>query len=153
MLDEKIKTAIQESLPSVVAGELKDYISKAEDTKDDLEDAKEKITSYKVEVKALKSEIKLVEMRLENFIDIEQREGYVLSKEAELKLREEVLSLKEDFSQTRVLDMKDVLGLVFKNTEVRKNIFKTENVPLVNPNGYVEDRTRTENTTIDETVE
>ena len=55
--------------------------------------------------------------------DLDKREAEVSARESEAKLRERILELKEKHADQRIEDNLNVVGLIFRNTELRKTMF------------------------------
>jgi uncharacterized protein (DUF3084 family) len=123
--------------------EIIDEIKKLRELPEKLEQASVQIDSLlkeRAELQALNSTLSSQKS------NVEEREKAVALKERELEIKE----IKSTFAETRLNDYKSMFDLVFRNTQVRENIYKSGTVP-VESGGYVSDRNTSSSVNVERT--
>ena len=136
-IQDQIKEAINQNLPTAVAIELKKFIAEAENLK-------EKLSAKKEQCESLRSELKISNDLVEK---IRKREECIEAREAKVADRESIVGdheVKLQFAQKdvncgneKVELLRDMMTIIFRNTETRSQICKNKtHVVPYNANGY-----------------
>lgn len=125
MLEYEITELIKKNLPSATAGVLNEYIEEAEERKEELEKAKDQLiitdktlSSVIGERDKLINQKKSVEVAE---IDVSKREEVVGDFEKRLELKQ----MKLECAGEKVALVKEMFGMVFRNTTVRNTVLKS----------------------------
>lgn len=128
-IKESIKKAIQENLSSVVAGELADYITKAEDDKLVLQRLQERCQKLSNDYDSLVITNKKLETLVKKEEDLVIREEAL--KNSELNLKVLIAEEKTKEAEKRADGIYRLAETVFKNRSLTNN--KNESVPVYVP--------------------
>lgn len=128
-ISQSVQDAINKELPSMVAGELRDYIAQAEQWKRDSASRADQVTALMAELSATKAKLdELKQLKLDSEaldkrkleLDEQQREMKVVM--AELKVHEAI---------SRSNDIFNLVDRLFRNVEVKRSL--AGNMPYYTP--------------------
>jgi hypothetical protein len=130
-ITEQVQKAINENLPALAAGELKNFIAEAE--------------ANKAALAASRKELDDLRAKQHKFIRFEERESDVTSREKaayvreqKLALDEAVLKVKQECENQRVSEIRNLVQTVFQSN--RLDYALNLNVPVNHPAGYTENK-------------
>jgi len=134
MLTDEIMAAVKKNLPGEVGEALKQALQEAADNK-------RMIVRLEDNIKGFKEDQKRTSEQLEEFRANEKfvNERIIKIKEAEDRLRQidvEAMKLNVEYSKMLNQEMLHVLGMVFRNTEVRHEFMKNIPLPIQPGAGY-----------------
>lgn len=133
-LSDTLNKAIQENLPSMVGDELKKVLSKATDDAEalaNLKDSFDRLTDDNAKAKARIAELEALGIKKG---DLEKLEAELAEANRDLRVKlseKDVLNSKELAAQAL-----NMVGLIFRNSEVRKTMMTAVPVTQTNPGGY-----------------
>ena len=143
-MEKKLLEVIKANLPETVAGEMKEFILQAEQTKKDLKKSKEnnsnleddiiklsknidlknqEVTSLNSRITCLNDQIKMCENCEERYL--------------QLDYKERIMNIQNQHSVERVNDAKEFVSLAFKSPVFKKEVATTKTIP-VKMAGYVD---------------
>lgn len=148
-MKEEISKIIKEHLPETVAGEMKQFIAKAEENEKELEilreiadTGKKNLAAYVETAAILRKEVLDLKDQIRICEDCKTRYTELIYKEKELA----TMSLCADM---RIYDMKELVSLVFKSPVYRKSVTSNKGIAVDGGRdscGYINDHTEREET-------
>lgn len=126
-LSKEIQEAIQKNMPNMVAGELQEYIVKAENNKKELDAAVKMIEELNVARGLQVTENRrLKELELSEEKNKADREAL---KEEKRDLRVQLAESKAENATVVATNIKELVQSLFRNAEFRKNVYGSGTVP------------------------
>jgi hypothetical protein len=127
-LTQALQEKIAEHMPALVAGELKDFITKAEATAAELERARDRLKSSEASNQDLRE-------KLEQHRELDRKLEEIASRERELAGRElqvryDVAANRASVAEGKLEVLSDMMKTVFRNTEVRRQVLESVPVPV-----------------------
>lgn len=114
-LSDKLLQIIQEGLPAATAGELKKYIEQAQKNETELNNAVKLIGDQNEELKVLRP----LRDREHN---VAAREVVANVRDVELRIKEEILKVKETHATERVSEIRNLTNTVFQSNRLGYNL-------------------------------
>lgn len=135
MLDNKIRAAIEESLPKQVGDSLRKRLEEADKAEEDLKQANKEIERYKKENDTLQEKLS-AQLKLEiSQKGLSTREAALSERENKLEITLLKAQLESEQAKSE-FGFKVALGLV-RNTEFRRNLTDSTSLPgIMNAQGY-----------------
>ncbi len=136
MKDELLKV-IKANLPETVAGEMKEFINQAEQTKIDLEKAEFKIEGLEGIIVENNKDIKFKDTAFANLNkSLGELQDQIKKCEdckdryLQLGYKEQVMDIQNQHSVARVNDAKEYLGIAFKSPVFKKEVATMKGIPI-----------------------
>ncbi len=147
-LDAKIAAAIQEHLPSAVAGELKTFIAEAEIVR-------QQLVARNKELEVANSTIDLLSTEKAAWERVTQREVEVTAREKKVgeeseRLDKEILKIKLEEACKRADTVTDLAKTVFRNPVITRTAWESKEDPTKDQYGGTRNLSTNKNETISE---
>ena len=150
-LDEKVLDVIKQGLPEATVEAFKERIEELEHLANQVPSLKKTISVMREDFTTLKKERDILKSYENSLGEIKSGVEFIKTQKLELELREEVLKVRIELMNTRVLDHKEMFNVVFRNPTLRTEIFtnKSKNDKL----DYNKGTTECNSTTISKSEE
>jgi predicted nuclease with TOPRIM domain len=145
-LNDNVMAAIKKSLPEATAGVLKEYFDDHENLIEEHDDLKIELESSKIRVDKFRQELEKLKDYENRLAEIEKTEKQLALEMTEFNTQQRVLSVEKKYSESAILEYKEIFNKVFdsifRNTEIRKSVTKSHvvknsemNTGMVDNNG------------------
>jgi len=119
-MDKEIEEIIRKNLPAQVGDVLKKELEELETLRGLIKSKEEMIKDIARDRDMYRSDVMKVEKQLEEGHEAIQKAEEILKREEQLKSDERILSYQLESSRARVADMKELVGLAFRNPVLKK---------------------------------